>query len=169
MRQENSIKLALNLFGYIYLARGAGVNRKLRQRFLEFVDSINILRPPPRWQRPPPWPQGGSGHGDEKSRCGPVHALVKLTCECCGLRASPRAGIWEPELQLKFARHSWFVAGLLNKACSHAQQAMRDHHLLGPDPQWASYAAVKAASCPSLPYSWGEVTSSSQASGKPVR
>lgn len=92
---------------------------------------------------------------DESSRCQPVHALVKLTCKCCGLRAAPMAGIWKPELQLKFARHSWFVAGLLSKACSLAQQAMRDHHLWGQDPQCDSHAAAKAAGCPSLAYSWG--------------
>lgn len=92
---------------------------------------------------------------DESSRCQLVHALVKLTCESCGLRADPMAGIWKPELQLKFARHSWFVAGLLSKACSLAQQAMRDHHLWGQDPQCDSHAAAEAAGCPSLTYSWG--------------
>lgn len=76
-------------------------------------------------------------------------------CKCCGLRAAPMAGSWKPERQLKFTRHSWFVAGLLSMACSLAQKAMRYHHLLGQDSQCDSHAAAKAASCPSLTYSWG--------------
>lgn len=45
MRKGNNIKLALNLFGRISLASGAGVEHKQRQRLLEFVDSINIQFP----------------------------------------------------------------------------------------------------------------------------
>lgn len=40
------------------------------------------------------------------------------------------------------------MAGLLSKACSLAQRAMRDQHLLVPNPQWDSHAAAKATSCP---------------------
>ena len=78
MRQGNNIQLSVQLLGCILIAKGAKVEQKQRQRYLEFVNSIF---PPLHWQHPHCHLGATLELGEAKGR-----PYLPIQVQCCGHR-----------------------------------------------------------------------------------